>query len=276
MEITIGALTFTARSAGPSDGPPVLLLHGFPDGARCWAEVMVLLSEAGLRCVAPDQRGYSPAARPVVVEAYRLDLLVADALGILDTLGWRHAHLVGHDWGAVIAWVLAARHPERVRSLTAVAVPHPTAFADALRSDPDQQRRSAYLRLFREPAPRPEAVLLADGGARLASMYEGSGLRPEEVAAFVEPLLVPGALTAALNWYRAMAREDFAAMGPVSTPTTYVWGALDVAVGRVAATGAAAQVSGEYRFVELEQTSHWVPEQVPDLLAGLIVERVRG
>ena len=274
MEITVGALTFTAMSAGPSDGPPVLLLHGFPEGARCWADVVVLLSDAGLRCVAPDQRGYSAGARPDGVQAYGLDLLVADAVGMLDALGVRHVHVVGHDWGAVVAWALAARHPQRVRSLTAVAVPHPTAFGDALRGDADQQQRSAYLRLFREPAPRPETVLLADGGARLRAMYEGSTLTSEEVAALVDPLLAPGALTAALNWYRAMDREDFARVGPVSVPTTYVWGALDVAVGRVAATGAAAHVSGEYRFVELAQTSHWIPEQVPDLLAGLILERV--
>src|SRR5450631_2916889 len=219
MEITVGALTFTAMSAGPSDGPPVLLLHGFPEGARCWSDVLVLLSDAGLRCVAPDQRGYSAGARPDGVEAYGLDLLVADAVGMLDALGVRHVHVVGHDWGAVVAWALAARHPQRVRSLTAVAVPHPTAFGDALRGDADQQQRSAYLRLFREPAPRPETVLLADGGARLRAMYEGSTLTSEEVAAFVDPLLAPGALTAALNWYRAMDREDFAKVGPVSVPT---------------------------------------------------------
>jgi pimeloyl-ACP methyl ester carboxylesterase len=275
MQITVGELTFTAASAGPADGQPVLLLHGFPEGARCWAALAARLAEAGLRCVAPDQRGYCAGARPEGVESYGLDLLVADAVGILDALGWRNAHVVGHDWGAMVAWVLSARHPDRVRSLTAVAVPHPTAFGAALRTDPDQQQRSAYLRLFREPAPRPEAVLLADGAARLRGMFAGSTLSAAEVATFVEPLLAPGALTCALNWYRAMDSEDYARVGPVSVPTTYVWGAQDVAVGRVAALGAAAQVSGDYRFVELPQTSHWVPEQAPDLLATLVLERVR-
>jgi pimeloyl-ACP methyl ester carboxylesterase len=275
MEITVGPLTFTAAESGPADGPPVLLLHGFPEGARCWSRLAVLLGDAGLRCIAPDQRGYSSGARPDGAEAYSLDLLVADALGMLDGLGWRHAHVVGHDWGAMIGWVLAARHPERVRSLTAVAVPHPAAFGAALRTDPDQQARSAYLRLFREPAPRPESVLLAGDASRLRAMYEGSTLEPAEVDAFVQPLLEPAVLTAALNWYRAMRAQDYAAVPAVTVPTTYVWGDQDVAVGRVAAEGAAAFVNGDYRFVDLPQTSHWVPEQAPDLLATLVLERVQ-
>jgi pimeloyl-ACP methyl ester carboxylesterase len=276
MQITVGDLTFAAAAAGPTDGPPVLLLHGFPEGARCWGAVMASLAEAGLWAIAPDQRGYSPGARPEGVDAYRLELLVDDAVGMLDALGVRRAHLVGHDWGAVVAWVLAARHPHRVHSLTAVAVPHPNAFGQALRTDSDQQQRSAYLRLLREPAPRPEAVLLADDAARLRAIYSGSTLTPDQVAAFVAPLLAPGALTAALNWYRAMTAESFADVGPVTVPTTYVWGALDVAVGRVAATAAAAHVSGDYRFVELAQASHWIPEQLPDLLAALALERIRS
>jgi pimeloyl-ACP methyl ester carboxylesterase len=274
MEITVDQLTFTAVSAGPEDGPPVLLLHGFPEGARCWEQVLVLLADAGLRCVAPDQRGYSVGARPAGVAAYTLDLLVADAVSMLDALGWRHAHVVGHDWGAMVAWVLAARHPERVRTLTAVAVPHPAAFGAALRSDPDQQQKSAYIRLFREPAPRPEDVLLADDGARLRTMFTGSTLDPDEVGRYVAPLQQPGALTAALNWYRAMVAEDYAAVPVVRVPTTYVWGDTDLAVGRVAASGCAAYVTGDYRFAELPETTHWVPEQAPDLLAALILERV--
>ena len=276
MQITVGALTFDADTAGPADGPSVLLLHGFPDGARCWAPVTAVLAGAGLRCLAPNQRGYSPGARPDSVEEYRLELLVQDAVGMLDALGVRRTHLVGHDWGAVVAWVLAARHPHRVHSLTAVSVPHPAAFGAALHSDPDQQQRSEYLRLFREPSPRPEAVLLADGARRLRAMYSGSTLAPDQVEALVEPLLAPGALTAALNWYRAMTADSYAQIPPVTVPTTYVWGGLDVAVGRRAATAAAEHVTSDYRFVELAQASHWIPEQLPDLLAALALERIRS
>ena len=274
MEIAVGPLTFTALSAGPADGPPVLLLHGFPEGARCWSDVVALLAEAGLRCVAPDQRGYSAGARPGGIEAYTLDLLVGDALGLLDALGWRHAHLVGHDWGAIIAWVLAARHPGRVRTLTAISVPHPAAFGSALRTDADQQQRSAYLRLFRDTPGRAEDVLLAGDAQRLRAMFDGSTMDPDEVDAFVRPLLEPGALTAALAWYRAMRAEDYADVPAVTVPTTYAWGDRDVAISRTAALGAAAYVHADYRFAELPEISHWAPEQVPDLLATLILERV--
>ena len=274
MEIAVGPLTFTARTVGPPNGPPVFLLHGFPEGAGCWTAVSTLLAEAGLRCVAPDQRGYSRGARPVGVDAYALDLLVGDALGMLDALGWQHAHLVGHDWGAIIAWVLAARHPHRVRTLTAVSVPHPAAFGAALRDDLDQQQRSAYLRLFRAEPGRAEEVLLAGDAVRLRGIFDGSGLDAAEVDAFVRPLLEPGALTAALAWYRAMAAPDYAAVPVVTVPTTFVWGDRDVAVGRVAALGSAAYVTGDYRFAELPEINHWVPEQATDLLAALILERV--
>ena len=121
----LGPLTFEVLRAGPVDGPPVLLLHGWPQGARSFAEVLPLLAAEGLRCVAVEQRGYSPGARPVGTEHYRLDRLVADAAGVLDALGWSDAHVVGHDWGAAVGWALAARRPERVRTLTAVSIPHP-------------------------------------------------------------------------------------------------------------------------------------------------------
>ena len=273
MEIEVGDLTFTALDAGPADGVPVLLLHSFPEGARCWAETMVVLAEAGLRCVAPDQRGYSPAARPLAVADYALDAVVLDAVGILDVLGWESAHVVGHDWGAVVAWTLAARHPERVRTLTAVAVPHPGAVGTALRSDPEQPARSAYVDLFRKPV-LAERVLLEDDANRLRAMFAGSGLDPAEVDAYVVPLQVPGALTAALNWYRAMTGADLAGIGPVAVPTTYVWGADDVAIGRMAAEGCAGFVTADFAFVPLDGVSHWVPEQVPDVLAAHILDRV--
>jgi len=276
MQIAVGEMTFTALTAGPADGPPVLLLHGFPEGARCWERVLVMLADAGLRCVAPDQRGYSLGARPLGVAAYRLDLLVGDAVGMLDALGWARANVVGHDWGAMVGWALAAGHPDRVRSLTAVSVPHPAAFGEALRTDADQQRRSAYLRRFREPEPAAEGPLLADDGAGLRAMFAGSGMTADQVAPLLEGVLAPGALTAALNWYRAMVAADYAQVGPVDVPTTYVWGSDDVAVGRSAATAAADQVRADCLFVELAQTSHWVPEQAPDLLAAAVLERVRG
>jgi pimeloyl-ACP methyl ester carboxylesterase len=246
------------------------LLHGFPENAGMWDAVLPALHRAGLRTAAPDQRGYSPGARPDDVAAYAMSELVGDALGLLDALGWASVDLVGHDWGAVVAWQLAARHPDRVRTLTAVSVPHPLALSAARRADPEQERRSAYIGLFRTPG-KAEEVLLADGARRLREMLVP--MPADRVDAFVRPMTEPGALTAALNWYRAAGPRDVDGLGPVPAPTSYLWGTDDVAVARSAAELCAEQVTGPYRFVELPGVSHWVPELSPDAVADAIVAR---
>ena len=185
------------------------------------------------------------------------------------------ADVVGHDWGANVAWTLAAWHPDRVRTLTAVSVPHPAAYTVAYRADPEQKERSAYIRLFWQEG-KAEEVLLADDARRLRRMLTGgegeTGVHPESVDEYVAVLSAPGALTAALNWYRAMSSD--VRVDPVGVPTTYVWSDGDVAIGRTAAEACANYVTGDYRFVELPGVTHWIPEQAPDQLASAILERV--
>jgi pimeloyl-ACP methyl ester carboxylesterase len=265
--VRIGGLSFDVRVGGPAGGPAVLLLHGFPENASMWSRVEPALHAAGLRTIAPDQRGYSPGARPDGVEAYSMHRVVADGLGLLDAYGLARAHVVGHDWGAAVGWNLAGRHPDRVATLTAVSVPHPASHARAIRDDEDQQRRSGYLAVFRRPDA--EDLLLADDARRLRAMF---GSVPSED--FVDPLTAPGALTGPLNWYRAMSRRDLDGLGPVTVPTTYVWGTDDLAVARAAAEDCASHVAADYRFVELPGVSHWVPEQEPDTVARLALERI--
>jgi pimeloyl-ACP methyl ester carboxylesterase len=271
MRIEARGLTFEVRAGGPADGEAVLLLHGFPQHAGEWDEVTPALHAAGLRTYAPDQRGYSPQARPEAVEAYRIPELVADAAALLDALGVTAAHVVGHDWGAIVAWGLAAAHPDRVRTLTAVSVPHPAAMAHALATDTRQKARSSYIALFRRPGTA-EKVLLALRAAALRKLLGGVG-DAARVARYADPMRAPGALTAALNWYRAMSRADLAAVGPVSVPTTFVWSDRDVAIGRTAAEACAAHVTGDYRFVELAGVSHWIPDEAPGPLTGAILAR---
>ena len=265
--VRVGELSFDMRVGGPADGPAVLLLHGFPENASMWSGVEPALHAAGLRTIAPDQRGYSPGARPAGVEAYSMHRVVADALGLLDAYGLGRAHVLGHDWGAAVGWNLAGRHPDRVATLTAVSVPHPASHAGALRDDEDQQRRSGYIAVFR----RPDAadLLLAEDARRLRAMFG-----PVPAEDFVRPLTAPGALTGPLNWYRAMSRRDLDGLGPITVPTTYVWGTDDLAVGRAAAEDCANHVAADYRFVELPGVSHWVPEQEPDTVARLALERI--
>ncbi|MFI5956547.1 alpha/beta fold hydrolase [Cryptosporangium sp. NPDC051539] len=270
---TADGLTFDVTIGGPADGEPIVLLHGFPQNAGEWDRVVEPLHEAGYRTFAPDQRGYSPGARPREIADYRTDHLVADAVALLDAFGLESAHLVGHDWGAVVAWHLAGRHPDRVRTLTALSVPHPRAFRTALRENSEQRRRSTYMLFFKRKWVA-ERALLAFGARQLRKVFDGSGLTPQQVDAYVEPLREKGALTAALNWYRAMSGRDAAEAEPVRVPTTYVWSDGDRALGRAGAELCGTYVESDYEFVELDGLSHWLPDQVPDRIAELIVTRV--
>jgi pimeloyl-ACP methyl ester carboxylesterase len=273
QQVDVGDLSFDVRTDGPADGPPVLLLHGFPETSLSWSAVTPLLAEAGLRTYAPDQLGYSPGARPDEVDAYALPNLVQVTADLMTALDIPVAHVVGHDWGANVAWALAAWHPDRVRTLTAVSVPHPTAYTLAYRADPEQRERSGYIRLFWQ-AGKAEEVLLADGARRLRRMLDSpdSGVPAEAVDVYVAQLSAPGALTAALNWYRAMSSDT--RVDPVGVPTTYVWSDEDVAVGRTAAEACADQVTGDYRFLELSGITHWIPEQAPEPLARAVLDRI--
>ena len=130
MQIPVGALTFDVTATGPEGGQVVILLHGFPQTSACWRHVVPVLADAGYRVLAPDQRGYSPGARPEGVAAYHSAELTADVLGIADAVGVERFHLVGHDWGASIAWQLAARHGDRLLTVTPISVPHPLGLRD--------------------------------------------------------------------------------------------------------------------------------------------------
>jgi len=271
LEIPVGRFTFDARAAGPAGGDPVLLLHGFPESSHEWRAQLRALGGAGYRAIAPDQRGYSPRARPTGVDNYRAEHLVADVISMADAIGVDRFHLVGHDWGAAVAWQVAGRHPERLRTLTPVSVPHPKAFADALLGD-DQRQRSSYIDLFRQEG-KAEEVLLEDGGNRLREMLSGSGLG-DDVEEYVTRLLEPGAMTAALNWYRAVDIGSIDGLGPITTPTMFVWSTGDIALGREGAEATAKHVDGPYRFEVLEGVSHWIPEAAADELNRLLLDHL--
>ncbi|MEV0681497.1 alpha/beta hydrolase [Actinosynnema sp. NPDC050436] len=260
---------FDAIAAGPEDGRPVLLLHGFPEAAVAWEHQVAVLGRAGYRALAFDQRGYSPGVRPEAALEYGIDSLVGDVLAVADSLGWSRFDLVGHDWGAAVAWWTAYEHPDRLRTLTAVSTPHPRALADAVQSDEDQHMRSAYMTEWRQSST--ERRMLADNGAALRQMFEWQ-VPPSRVDDYLRRLAEPGALTAALNWYRA-GRPD-GRIEHVAVPTMYVWSTEDVAFGSTAAFDTAKWVSGPYRFEMLEDVSHWVPEQVPEVLTALLLEHL--
>ena len=276
LEIPVGGdLALDAVATGPADGPVVLLLHGFPQSSHEWRNQLPALAAAGYRAVAPDQRGYSARARPDAVEAYHVDQLVADVLAVIDHVGGSPVHLVGHDWGAIVAWLVAARHPERLRSLTAVSVGHLLALAQAIgNAGSDQAARSAYVRFFQLPR-LPERLLLAGEGAGLRALFANTAFVDRAaMEVYVSLLLEAGALTGALNWYRALDVATLAGVGAIAVPTLYVWSTDDPALGREAAEGTAAYMTGPYEFVELEGVGHWVPEDAPGELNRLLLEHL--
>jgi pimeloyl-ACP methyl ester carboxylesterase len=273
LRIPTEAGTFDAIAAGPEDGRNVLLLHGFPEAAVAWTDQVDALGAAGYRAVAPDQRGYSPDARPEDVRDYQLDELTGDVLAIADALGWRAFDLAGHDWGATLAWLVAAQHPDRVRTLTAVSMPHPSAFAEALREDEDQMLRSQHLQLYRSSSSTAEQRLLADDAAGLRQAFDRR-IPPSRIEEYLGRLREPGALRAALNWFRATPLNRLEAQ-KVTVPTLYVWSTEDVAVGSTAALATEAWVSGRYSFEMLEDLSHWVPEEEPEVMTALLLDHLR-
>lgn len=262
-------LTFDVVDEGPLDGEPVVLLHGFPQRATSWAGVAPLLHGAGLRTLAPDQRGYSAGARPRRRRDYTLRRLVGDVTALVDAVGGP-VHLVGHDWGAAVAWLTAAGRPDLVRSLVAVSVPHPAAMAQAaLRSD--QLRRSWYMGLFQVPW-LPERVLGSDRGE---VWLRGGGMTAAMVERFRHEMVADGALHGGLMWYRAIPFSRPGRPGSrVTVPTTMVWSDGDVALARAGAEQSRHWVDAPFELAVLEGVSHWVPDEAPEALARLVVARV--
>ena len=268
-EVRVGDLVFRVRTAGEGDRL-VLLLHGFPQTSYMWRNVMPALAAEGYRVAAPDQRGYSPGARPDEVEAYGVEALTGDAVGLAKALGHNRFDVIGHDWGGAVAWGCAARIPDKVRSVTSVATPHPTALVEAMGSSSGEQaNKSSYMALFGAEKGKAEAVLLADGAARLRDIYRSWGLGSEEaddVEEYVRVLSDEPTLSAALNWYRR--GFEWAAIGEVDVPALYVWGTDDVALGREAAELTEKYVNGPYKFVVLDGVDHWTAEHAGDRLVA--------
>jgi pimeloyl-ACP methyl ester carboxylesterase len=273
--VTAGGWKFRVLDEGSPSDRAVLLLHGFPESAEEWRAQLGFLARAGFRAIAPDQRGYSAGARPEGVAAYGIDLLVGDALAICDSLDIKRFDLVGHDWGAIVAWMLAAHHPSRVRSFTAVSVPHPEAFADAYASlDSNQREMSSYIDVFRAEGDAGEKMLAGEDGAGLRQLFEQQGLSPEAVAGHAAIHEQPEALTAAMNWYRATHPTMMRGVPRVSIPTLFVWGTLDPAISRDAAEGCAQYVTGPYRFEVLESVGHWIPELEAETFNRILLEHL--
>jgi pimeloyl-ACP methyl ester carboxylesterase len=277
FDISLERMTFQARRAGPADGRPVILLHGVPQTSACWTAQLEALADAGYHAVAYTQRGCSPGARIDDINEFTLDKLAGDVLGVADALGFAQFDLVGHDMGAGVAWRLAASHPTRLRTLTALSVPHPNAYQDAYRRwipEPgpgdDQFVRSGHVREFRRaPQGEMERAFVADDCRRLRAAYDG--LPADHVAEYLELLGTVEAMRGVLAPYRTFTDSPGADTGaarlpPITLPTLFVWSDGDPAIAAAGAYATGDHVTGPYRFVELEGFDHWIPERAPERL----------
>lgn len=262
-------LIFDVRDEGPEDGIPVVLLHGFPQDSTCWDGVVEPLHAAGYRTLAPDQRGYSSRARPTRVRAYRQAELVEDVAELMDAAGAQKAHIVGHDFGGFVAWAFASKYPDRCLTLTSLSTPHPGAFRSVmLRST--QLLKSWYMGLFQ--VPRLSEAVLRPGGPAWHALT--TGLPPHQAQHYAELLSSPGALSAALNWYRALPRDMIRPSVPlrrIITPTLFLWGERDPALGRAAAEATGGFVRGNYTFTILPRVGHWIPETAAETVSDSLL-----
>jgi len=268
MRVDSNGVGIEYELVGPADGPPVVLLHGFPDSGRVWRNQVPVLAAAGLRVIVPDMRGCGASDRPDAIEAYQVHLLAGDVVAVLDDLDIEQAAVVGHDWGAAIAWALASAASSRVERLAALSLGHPTAFRGA---DLAQQEKSWYLLLFFIPGVAER--WLSDN--RWANMRQWSGHPDAE--AVIADLEQHQSLTSALNWYRAnVAPATWVDPPPrlpaVRCPVMGVWSSGDFALLEAQMTASAQYCAGGFRYHRVDNAGHWLQLDAPETINRLLVD----
>ena len=248
--------------AGPKSGIPVVLLHGFPEFWYGWRKQIPALVEAGCRVIVPDQRGYNLSDKPKGIKSYRVDELVKDILGLIDALDYEKVNLVGHDWGGVVAWMLAYKHPERLQRLSILNVPHPLVMRRFIQRDFEQMRRSWYAFFFQLPW-LPEMGMRADDWRGAVRALRGSGkihtFTNEDIQKYKEAWSQPGAITAMINWYRAAAHypSSYPKEMRIHVPTLMMWGMKDAALTHRMARPSMDHVE-EGNLILFPEATHWV------------------
>lgn len=275
LTIEMNGMQYLCRAAGlEHDGETVIFLHGFPESSIIWEQTMVELAESGYRCLAPDQRGYSDGARPEGFENYTFRKLSSDVLGFADSIGCHDRfHLVGHDIGAALGWNVVTLFPERIQTWTAMSVPHWPAYLWALQNDPVQQQKGAYVGHFLEPEV-PEAILADNDYAVLRKLWKG--FDQTMIDDYLRIFSQPAARTAVINWYRGIMQvPENITYGSIETPTAFIWGNEDLAIGRAGVEKTREYMSGPYRLHELN-AGHWLTEFNGPEVTAIIKENLEN
>ena len=264
-----------AVAAGPKDGPLLILLHGFPEFWYSWRKQIKPLADAGYRVVAPDQRGYNLSSKPARISDYAVSNLTADVIAIADQLGHDKFFLVGHDWGAAVAWAIALQYPQRLRKLAILNVPHPLVFLRNINRNPRQMLRSWYIAFFqlpRIPESRFSANNFAMGTRSLVSSSRPGTFADEDLDQYREAWSQPGAVTAMINWYRAFARQRPQLRDTqVHVPTRILWGQLDrFLLAEMAQESVQFCDSAELTY--FPNATHWLQHEEPDAVNAALIE----
>jgi pimeloyl-ACP methyl ester carboxylesterase len=268
MRVDSSGVSLHVEITGPDSGPPVVLLHGFPDSSRLWSNQVEKMAGAGFRVIVPDQRGYGRSDKPNEIEEYHMVLLASDVVAILDGVGVERAAVVGHDWGSAIAWTVASFAPERVDRLVALSVGHPIAFATAGMA---QRQKSWYLLLFHFEEIA-EQWLSEDDWANFRAWSNHP-----DADAVIADLEANGSLTPGLNWYRANVSpralvEATPDLPPVRVPTLGVWGSNDFALNEEQMTGSSKFVESDWQYRRIEGAGHWMQLDAPDEVNRLLLD----
>ncbi|MFL0804558.1 MAG: alpha/beta hydrolase [Agarilytica sp.] len=273
VEVNTNRFVFDALTAGPETGTPVILLHGFPTTSDQYREILSNLGREGYYAIAPDQRGYSPGARPTEIEQYHLQFLTQDIIDIANSLELENFHLVGHDHGGRVAWAAGALHPDKLLSITSISTSHVKALIQALTNpESDQTERIVYAQALNIEGY--ESELLANNNALLLPFYADTDL--DLIDLYLEKVANEATLDAALNWYHASEWQWTYALPDITVPTLYIWGDKDLYTGIDAAEATGDFVQGEYTFEILEGASHSIPETRPAEVTELLLEHFDG
>lgn len=273
QQITVNQQTFSVRKAGlDNNGDMVVLLHGFPESSLMWETLMLKLANQGYRVIAPNQRGYSAGARPLGVQNYKMKLLAADVVALAHFFSFQQKfHLVGHDIGAVVGWTTATLYPQLLKSWTALSVPNWPAYIWALENDPVQEEKGHYVHTFQHKYI-PELIFRAFHYRVLRKLW--AGFPQATIDAYLDLFSEKGALTAVVNWYRALLQLPQINYKQITVPTKFIWGNQDLAIARSGVERNRQYITGPYQFVKLD-AGHWFMEFNREEICKQISEHIK-
>lgn len=274
--VTANGVRLHVAEAGKDSDRLVILLHGFPEFWFCWREQILPLANAGYHVVVPDQRGYNLSEKPKGIAAYDIDNLTADVVALAGHYGHDHFDLIGHDWGAAVAWWTAQNYSQHVERLVTMSAPHPAVWVDGFRNDPRQRRKSYYVRLFQIPG-LPEFAMRLRNFKVLEDAVTDTAVPGKvgeaELGYYREAWSQPGALTASVNWYRGIWRHTV--LPPdnyrIRVPTLMIWGARD-RYGETDLARASIKLCDQGKLVVLENATHWVQTDEPERINQLLID----